>query len=362
MIELMTVAGIALKTSLVVVAAGLLSVALRRQSAAFHHALWTSALALCVLMPLAVLFLPSHDVVVLPAAQTKIVRSAAPSGSVVVALLLIGSAIVLMRELLATIGLARWRRQAQGASDALVSDAGAHRRSSGLRPSRPARGRIGTHRESLHVGRAAADIAVTDCRQRLARVRTIRGARARARTYSTTRRSQHSHLETRVRAALVQPARVARSRACPQLARAGLRRRGPAHRRGAFRLRSVPAGRRRRPERDASSCTHGTRHGAWVVAARTHRRHPRSAGDALAAAAYSSHRCVRIARRGHDSSRNDQCGSRAATVAEDTAVAGNTGAAESLSPVSPVRAVPAVPAVPATPPVAPQLPVHPRQP
>ena len=116
MIELMTIAGIALKTSLVVVAAGLLSVALRRESAAFHHALWTSALALCLLMPLAVLFLPSHDVVALPAAQTRIVRSAAPSGSVVIALLLIGSSIVLIRELLATIGLARWRRQARGTS------------------------------------------------------------------------------------------------------------------------------------------------------------------------------------------------------------------------------------------------------
>jgi beta-lactamase regulating signal transducer with metallopeptidase domain len=108
----MTVASIAIKTSLVVVAAGLLSIALRRQAAAFHHAVWTAALALCVLMPLAVLFLPSHDVVVLPAAQTKIVRSAAPSGHIVFALLLVGSCVVLMREVLAAIGLARWRRQA----------------------------------------------------------------------------------------------------------------------------------------------------------------------------------------------------------------------------------------------------------
>lgn len=116
MIEVMTVAGIALKTSLVVVAAGLLSFALRRQSAAFQHALWTSALALCVLMPLAVLFLPSHDVAVLPAAPTTIVRSAAPNGSVVIMLLLVGSSIVLIRELLAMVGLVRWRRQAQCAS------------------------------------------------------------------------------------------------------------------------------------------------------------------------------------------------------------------------------------------------------
>src|SRR5688500_19110291 len=112
----MTVAGVALKTSLVIVTAGLVSVALRRKSAAFHHALWTSALALCLLMPLAVLFLPSHDVVMLPAAQTKIVRSAAPSGSIVIVLLLIGSSIALTRELLAAIGLARWRRQTLAAS------------------------------------------------------------------------------------------------------------------------------------------------------------------------------------------------------------------------------------------------------
>lgn len=112
----MAVAGIALKTSLVLVVTGLLLVALRRQSAAFHHALWTLALALCVLMPLAVLFLPSHEVVVLPAEQTRIVRSAAPSGSIVIVLLLAGSVIVLIRELLATIGLARWHRQTRGAS------------------------------------------------------------------------------------------------------------------------------------------------------------------------------------------------------------------------------------------------------
>ncbi len=67
MLDVMTVAGIALKTSLLIVAAGLLSVALRRQSAAFRHVLWTTALALCVLMPLAVLFLPSHPVAMVPA-------------------------------------------------------------------------------------------------------------------------------------------------------------------------------------------------------------------------------------------------------------------------------------------------------
>ena len=191
MIELMTVASIALKTSLVVVAAGLLSVALRRQSAAFHHALWTSALALCLLMPLAVLFLPSHDVVVLPAAQTHhrpVGRTERVHRDRVVAHRRFdrSDARAARNDWLGALASTSARHV-----DALVSDARADRCSSGLRPSRPARGRIGTHRESLHVGRAAADIAIADCRERLARVRTTRGARARARTYSKTRRSQH---------------------------------------------------------------------------------------------------------------------------------------------------------------------------
>ena len=64
--DLVTIAGIALRTSLLIVAAGLLSLALRRQSAAFRHQLWISALALSVLMPLAVFLLPSHTIATLP--------------------------------------------------------------------------------------------------------------------------------------------------------------------------------------------------------------------------------------------------------------------------------------------------------
>ena len=70
MVDLMTVAGVVFKTSLVVVAAGLFSLALRRQSAAFGHVVWTSALALCVLMPAAILLLPSHSAIALPIAPT----------------------------------------------------------------------------------------------------------------------------------------------------------------------------------------------------------------------------------------------------------------------------------------------------
>ena len=69
MTELVMLVGIGLKTSLVVIAAGLLSLALRRQAAAFSHVLWTAALVLCVLMPVALL-LPSHEIVALPSAPT----------------------------------------------------------------------------------------------------------------------------------------------------------------------------------------------------------------------------------------------------------------------------------------------------
>lgn len=112
MLDLVTVAGIALKTGCVVVAAGLLSLALRRQSAAFVHVLWTAALTLCVLMPLAVFLLPANEVIALPSAPT-LPLPRAPGREwegAVIALWLIGTFCVLLLELLATIGLARWRR------------------------------------------------------------------------------------------------------------------------------------------------------------------------------------------------------------------------------------------------------------
>jgi beta-lactamase regulating signal transducer with metallopeptidase domain len=107
--DLVTVAGIALKTSLLIVAAGLLSLTLRRQSAAFRHLLWTSALALSVLMPLAVLYLPSHSVATLSGSVQL------SSHTTILPLLvswIIGSSCLVMRELLSTLGLARWLRRA----------------------------------------------------------------------------------------------------------------------------------------------------------------------------------------------------------------------------------------------------------
>lgn len=115
--DLMIIAGIAVKTSALIGAVGLLSFAARRQSAAFHHLLWTLALGLCVVLPMAVFLLPSHAVVILPAAPNPSQAIAGESGwglSVwILSMWLLGTACVLMRQLLAGIGLARWRRHAR---------------------------------------------------------------------------------------------------------------------------------------------------------------------------------------------------------------------------------------------------------
>lgn len=111
--DLVTLAGIALKTSLLIVAAALLSLALRRQSAALRHMVWTSALALCVLMPAAVLLLPSHTVATFPAdvAPTlALPRQVRWEGVWMV--WIVGSYFFLARELLSSFGLARWLRHA----------------------------------------------------------------------------------------------------------------------------------------------------------------------------------------------------------------------------------------------------------
>ncbi len=114
--DLLTVAGIALKASVLIAVAGLLAITLRRQSAAFSHLLWTSALALCVLMPFAVLLLPSHTWVTLPPPIPSPARGGGNGWGPLqwlVAIWLVGFSCILLRELLATFGLARWRRHAQ---------------------------------------------------------------------------------------------------------------------------------------------------------------------------------------------------------------------------------------------------------
>jgi beta-lactamase regulating signal transducer with metallopeptidase domain len=113
MTELVTVASLVFKTSLIVVATGLLSLALRSQAAAFSHVLWTAALALCVLMPVALL-LPSHEIIALRSAPTLPLLRAQEREweGAIVAVWVIGSCAVLLRELVTTIALERWRRHA----------------------------------------------------------------------------------------------------------------------------------------------------------------------------------------------------------------------------------------------------------
>ena len=77
MFDPLTGAAIALKTSLLLVGVGLISLCIRRQSAAWRHLLWTSALALSLLMPMTVAYLPSYLQISLPQAAEPWVRDEA---------------------------------------------------------------------------------------------------------------------------------------------------------------------------------------------------------------------------------------------------------------------------------------------
>jgi len=66
MFDPFTASAIALKTTLLLVAVGLIALLMARQSAAWRHFLWASALALSLLMPIAVAYLPSYVQVSLP--------------------------------------------------------------------------------------------------------------------------------------------------------------------------------------------------------------------------------------------------------------------------------------------------------
>ena len=79
MLELANFLCIAFKTSVLFVAVGLLSLVMARRSAALRHLLWLAALALAVLMPLAVLYLPSQALIALPGLPTRLMQAPDPS-------------------------------------------------------------------------------------------------------------------------------------------------------------------------------------------------------------------------------------------------------------------------------------------
>jgi beta-lactamase regulating signal transducer with metallopeptidase domain len=141
-----TLLPIALKTSVLVVAVGLIACGMGKRSAAWRHLLWTCALALSLAMPVAVVYLPSYVQVTLPWPSTEPLARDEPvpvAGEVrrvgarpddlgprasglsnaqrqgrapwpaVTVLWLVGAVIVLLRNLLAHIGLMRWVRQSR---------------------------------------------------------------------------------------------------------------------------------------------------------------------------------------------------------------------------------------------------------
>lgn len=146
MLDPSVAAAIAWKTSVLLVAIGLIASLTTRQSAARRHFLWTCALALSLLMPVAVVSLPSYVQVTLPweaaelrARDTPALVAAAPrnadvasevrgsrptelaaaarltdtASSAAMIVWLIGAAVVMLRNALAHLGLMRWVRQAR---------------------------------------------------------------------------------------------------------------------------------------------------------------------------------------------------------------------------------------------------------
>lgn len=142
MLDPSVVAAIAWKTSLLLLGIGLVASLTTRQSAARRHFLWTCAIALSLLMPVAVVSLPSYVHVTLPwkaaepwarditaaardadaaskvigprsnelAAQAHPTRTASSAAMIV---WLIGAAVVMLRNALAHVGLMRWVRKAR---------------------------------------------------------------------------------------------------------------------------------------------------------------------------------------------------------------------------------------------------------
>jgi len=146
MLDPVTVAAIALKTSLLLVVVGLIVSLMARHSAAWRHFLWTAALTLALLMPFAVVYLPSSIQISLPRSATESwtrdepapvasgtrraeaeaaalaprdggrsiaegdTREAWPIAMIV---WLVGAIGVLLRNAMAHVGLFRWARQAR---------------------------------------------------------------------------------------------------------------------------------------------------------------------------------------------------------------------------------------------------------
>jgi len=115
---------IVVKTALLLLCAALVASALTRRSSAFRHALWTGTLLLSLLLPVAVLTLPTLDV--LPASWQWQADGAAGTGeamtqalpafdwwSMGAGLWLTGTLVLLLRLLVAQFSLLRWQVEAR---------------------------------------------------------------------------------------------------------------------------------------------------------------------------------------------------------------------------------------------------------
>lgn len=111
---------IALKTGLLMCAAGIACLTLARSSAAARHLVWVSALALALLLPLTSAVMPSYAVIEVPWAPVEAATIAQPSAasgwSVWHGLLVVwvtGALLLLLRDMLAHAVLTRFGRRAQ---------------------------------------------------------------------------------------------------------------------------------------------------------------------------------------------------------------------------------------------------------
>lgn len=148
MFEPSTVLAIVLKTTLLIVGVGLIAQLMARQSAACRHVVWTAALALSLLLPFAVVSLPSYVQLSLPWEPAPVWVRAEPVAVVIdvrrdeaapealglqpqplaaaaratpavwpslMSVWLVGALLVLLRNVLAHVGLFRWARIARPA-------------------------------------------------------------------------------------------------------------------------------------------------------------------------------------------------------------------------------------------------------
>src|ERR1700739_263963 len=123
---------VALKTSLLMSAAGVACAMLAGRSAAIRHLVWVSALALALLMPLAIALVPPYAVMPDPwhrveqsvvetssttqpaavAAESSAAKLAETVWPAILGVWLAGALLVLLRDAAGHAGLSRWSRRA----------------------------------------------------------------------------------------------------------------------------------------------------------------------------------------------------------------------------------------------------------